>query len=87
MARNKPAVFVSREHDGVYQDACQAVGVYAVLYCGEPFTLRYQARNSDKFTYKNTVYTHPGNAHRLARTLNTDYNTDQFTVETFFEKP
>lgn len=88
MARNKPEVFVSNEYQGVYEDACRAVGVFAVLYDGKPFTLRYQRTNDKvgKYMYKTTVYTHPGNAHRLAKQLNEKYDTGLFTVESFYDK-
>ena len=81
MARKQPRVLACTDHGTLLEEVCEAHGVYAIMYNGQPFTIRKKRVNCNNYEYQSTVYLHPGNANRLCKQLNDKYTTEEFTVE------
>jgi len=87
MSRPQPTHVCSHTEGDLVIEICAADAVYAVLYCGRPIkirkhnpSLRYQGMK-----YSKTAFPEPGHAIRLARKLNTVYNTTDFSVAVMTE--
>lgn len=84
MSRPKPRVLIETTDKQTYktEQVLAADGIYAVFYKGEPINLK----NSNLLVqypgpkYKKVSFSNPGHAVNLAKKLNVQFRTDQFTV-------
>jgi len=84
MSRPKPRIIAEHANRRTYQ-SLQVVasdGIWAVYYDGSPINLRTSniLTNYPGPKYKKVSFSNPGHAINLARKLNTQFQTDLFTV-------
>ncbi len=83
MARPQPKVIFEDYDKKTHEvfDAVEAESLYAVFCDGKPIKVRISHKYSDHLhKSKRTCYPDKGRAVRLAKKLNTRFNTDKFTV-------
>ena len=84
MSRPKPQVLVEHTNKQTYQteQVLSAEGVWAVFYQGQPINLKTHNMlvQYPGPKYKKVSFSNPGHAINLARKLNSQFRTDQFTV-------
>ncbi len=82
MSRPKPTLIASHMSGDVCFEVCEADAVYAVLYQGRPIKVR--THNPDVryqgYKYGKASFPEPGHAIRLARRLNQEHSTEDFSV-------
>jgi hypothetical protein len=84
MSRPKPRVLIEHTNKSTYktEQVLASEGVWAVFYENQPINLK----TSNMLVqypgpkYKKVSFSNPGHARNLARKLNTQFRTDQFTV-------
>jgi hypothetical protein len=84
MSRPKPRVLIEHTNKTTYktEQVLASEGVWAVFYENQPINLK----TSNMLVqypgpkYKKVSFSNPGHARNLARKLNTQFRTDQFTV-------
>jgi hypothetical protein len=84
MSRPKPRVLIEHTNKSTYktEQVLASEGVWAVFYDNQPINLK----TSNMLVqypgpkYKKVSFSNPGHARNLARKLNTQFRTDQFTV-------
>jgi hypothetical protein len=84
MSRPKPRVLIEHTNKMTYktEQVLASEGVWAVFYENQPINLK----TSNMLVqypgpkYKKVSFSNPGHARNLARKLNTQFRTDQFTV-------
>ena len=84
MSRPKPKVILELTNKTTYktEQVLSSAGVWAVFYNNSPINLK----TSNMLVqypgpkYKKVSFSNPGHARNLARKLNTQFRTDQFTV-------
>jgi len=84
MSRPKPRVLIEHTNKVTYktEQVLASEGVWAVFYENQPINLK----TSNLLVqypgpkYKKVRFSNPGHARTLARKLNTQFRTDQFTV-------
>ena len=84
MSRPKPRVMIEHTNKVTYktEQVLASEGVWAVFYENQPINLK----TSNLLVqypgpkYKKVSFSNPGHARNLARKLNTQFKTDQFTV-------
>ena len=84
MSRPKPRVLIEHTNKVTYktEQVLASEGVWAVFYENQPINLK----TSNLLVqypgpkYKKVSFSNPGHARNLARKLNTQFRTDQFTV-------
>ena len=84
MSRPKPRVLIEHTNKVTYktEQVLASEGVWAVFYDNHPINLK----TSNLLVqypgpkYKKVSFSNPGHARNLARKLNTQFKTDQFTV-------
>ncbi len=85
MSRPKPTVLLESINKATYKSdqilSCE--GIWAVFYDGKAINLKSQHMlvNYPGPKYKKTSFSNPGHAINLAKKLNKQFNTDQFTVQ------
>jgi len=84
MSRPKPQVLIEHTNKQTYQteQVLSAEGVWAVFYQGQPINLKTHNMlvQYPGPKYKKVSFSNPGHAINLARKLNSQFRTDQFTV-------
>ena len=84
MSRPKPTVLLEKVEKETYkvEQVLASEGIWAVFYDGKPINLKtfnllisYPGPK-----YKNVSFSNPGHAINLAKKLNKQHQTDQFTV-------
>jgi hypothetical protein len=83
MARPSADVLFTKETAQGQLDILSAQGTWLVCYNNKPIALRLQhwTVRGPAFKYPRTMFANPAHAHRLARRLNKEYNTELFTVK------
>ena len=84
MSRPKPTVLIEVTNKSTYktEQVLASDGVWAVFYDNQPINLK----TSNMLVqypgpkYKKVSFSNPGHARNLARKLNTQFRTDQFSV-------
>ena len=84
MSRPKPRVLIEHTNKVTYktEQVLASDGVWAVFYDNQPINLK----TSNMLVqypgpkYKKVSFSNPGHARNLARKLNTQFRTDQFSV-------
>ena len=84
MSRPKPTVLIEHTNKVTYktEQVLASDGVWAVFYDNQPINLK----TSNMLVqypgpkYKKVSFSNPGHARNLARKLNTQFRTDQFSV-------
>jgi hypothetical protein len=84
MSRPKPTVLIEHTDRNTYrsEQVLASDGVWAVFYQGQPINLK----TGNMLTqypgpkYKKVSFSNPGHAINLARKLNTQFKTEDFTV-------
>ena len=84
MSRPKPTVLIEQTNKTTYktEQVLASEGVWAVFYAGKPINLK----TSNMLVqypgpkYKKVSFSNPGHAINLARKLNTQFRTQEFTV-------
>jgi len=84
MSRPKPSVLIENTNKQTYksEQVLKADGIYAVFFDGRPINLK----TSNLLTqypgpkYKKVSFSNPGHAINLARKLNVQFRTEQFSV-------
>ena len=84
MSRPKPTVLLEHVNKTNYKSdqILNSEGIWAVFYDGQPINLK----TSNMLVqypgpkYKKVSFSNPGHARNLARKLNTQFRTDQFSV-------
>ena len=84
MSRPRPRVIIEHTNKVTYktEQVLASDGVWAVFYDNQPINLK----TSNMLVqypgpkYKKVSFSNPGHARNLARKLNTQFRTDQFTV-------
>jgi hypothetical protein len=84
MSRPKPKVLIENTNKQTYksEQVLKADGIYAVFFDGRPINLK----TSNLLTqypgpkYKKVSFSNPGHAINLARKLNVQFRTEQFSV-------
>ena len=84
MSRPKPRVLIEHTNKSTYktEQVLASEGVWAVFYDNQPINLK-TANMLVQYPgpkYKKVSFSNPGHAMNLARKLNTQFRTDQFTV-------
>jgi len=84
MSRPKPRVLIEHTNKTTYktEQVLASEGVWAVFYDNQPINLK-TANMLVQYPgpkYKKVSFSNPGHARNLARKLNTQFRTDQFTV-------
>ena len=84
MSRPKPRVLIEHTNKVTYktEQVLASEGVWAVFYDNQPINLK-TANMLVQYPgpkYKKVSFSNPGHARNLARKLNTQFRTDQFTV-------
>lgn len=84
MSRPKPRVLIEHTNKSTYktEQVLASEGVWAVFYDNQPINLK-TANMLVQYPgpkYKKVSFSNPGHARNLARKLNTQFRTDQFTV-------
>ena len=84
MSRPKPRVLIEHTNKVTYktEQVLASEGVWAVFYENQPINLKtsnLQVQYPGP-KYKKVSFSNPGHARNLARKLNTQFRTDQFTV-------
>lgn len=84
MSRPKPRVIAEHTNRKTYQSlqVVASEGIWAVFYDGEPINLKTAniLVNYPGPKYRKVSFSNPGHAINLARKLNTQFQTDRFTV-------
>ena len=84
MSRPKPQVLIEHTNKQTYktEQVLAAEGVWAVFYQGQPINLKTHNMlvQYPGPKYKKVSFSNPGHAINLARKLNSQFRTDQFTV-------
>ena len=84
MSRPKPQVLIEQTNKQTYktEQVLAAEGVWAVFYQGQPINLKTHNMlvQYPGPKYKKVSFSNPGHAINLARKLNAQFRTDQFTV-------
>ena len=84
MSRPKPQVLIEHTNRQTYktEQILAAEGVWAVFYQGQPINLKTHNMlvQYPGPKYKKVSFSNPGHAINLARKLNAQFRTDQFTV-------
>mgnify|MGYP003338517877 FL=1 len=84
MSRPKPKVLVEQTDRQTYrtEQVLQAEGVWAVFFQGQPINLKTHNLlvQYPGPKYKKVSFSNPGHAINLARKLNTQFRTQEFTV-------
>lgn len=84
MSRPKPKIIAELVNKQTFKSdqILEAEAIWAVFYKGKPFNLKNQhgfANNSES-KYKKTSFPNPGHAVNLAKKLNEQFNTTDFSV-------
>lgn len=84
MSRPKPVVLAELVDKKTYKSdqILEAEAIWAVFYKGKPFNLKSQ-NSLGGFSgskYKKVSFSNPGHAHNLAKKLNAQFNTSDFSV-------
>lgn len=84
MSRPKPQVLIEQTNKQTYktEQVLAAEGVWAVFYQNQPINLKTHNMlvQYPGPKYKKVSFSNPGHAINLARKLNAQFRTDQFTV-------
>ena len=84
MSRPKPTVLLEVTHKTLYksEQVLASEGVWAVFYDGQPINLKTSNLLSQYPgpKYKKVSFSNPGHAKNLARKLNTQFKTNNFSV-------
>lgn len=84
MTRPKPTVLLEHVDKRTYryEQVLASDGIWAVYYQGRPINLKTgnQLVQVPGPKYKKTSFANPGHAHNLARKLNQQFRTTDFTV-------
>ena len=84
MARPKPHIIIEKVDPISYntEQILETDAIYAVFYDEKPINIRTLNKLSYKNgpKYKKVSFSNAGSAHRLARRLNSQFNTDKFVV-------
>ena len=84
MSRPKPRVIIEHTNKVTYktEQVLASDGVWAVFYDKQPINLKTSNMliQYPGPKYKKVSFSNPGHARNLARKLNTQFRTDQFTV-------
>ena len=84
MSRPKPQVLIEHTNKQTYktEQVLAAEGVWAVFYQNQPINLKTHNMlvQYPGPKYKKVSFSNPGHAINLARKLNSQFRTDQFTV-------
>ena len=84
MSRPKPRVIIEHTNKVTYktEQVLASDGVWAVFYDNQPINLKTSNMliQYPGPKYKKVSFSNPGHARNLARKLNTQFRTDQFTV-------
>ena len=84
MSRPKPRVIIEHTNKVTYktEQVLASDGVWAVFYDNQPINLKTSniLIQYPGPKYKKVSFSNPGHARNLARKLNTQFRTDQFTV-------
>jgi len=84
MSRPKPRVIIEHTNKVTYktEQVLASDGVWAVFYENQPINLKTSniLVQYPGPKYKKVSFSNPGHARNLARKLNTQFRTDQFTV-------
>jgi len=84
MARPKPEIIASSNvSDWLSVDVLKADHLYTVLYQGQAINIRqrYWSAQGETIKYLKTTYASLANAENLAKKLNKDFLTEDFTVK------
>ena len=84
MARPSAEIILSRQLDDFNSvEVLSAQGLYAVLYKDQPFNLKttHWTERGELKKYLKVVYPNAKPAENLAKKLNRDFFTDEFTVK------
>lgn len=84
MSRPRPTVIIEQTDKVTYKSdqILASEGIWAVFYDGKPINLKVsnQLVQFPGPKYKKTSFSNPGHAINLAKKLNKQFKTDQFTV-------
>lgn len=84
MSRPKPDILIEVVDKKTFQteQVLASSGIWAVFYQGQPINLRHGSMLSHYPgpKYKKVSFSNPGHAINLAKKLNQQFKTDQFTV-------
>lgn len=84
MSRPKPTIILEQVHKATYKcdQVLSSEGIWAVFYQGKPINLKSSniLVNYPGPKYKKSSFSNPGHAINLAKKLNTQFKTDQFSV-------
>lgn len=84
MSRPRPKVLteITDKKSYLTQQVLEATGIYAVFYQGSPVNLKTANRlvQYPGPKYRKASFSNPGHAINLAKKLNTQFKTDEFTV-------
>lgn len=84
MSRPRPRVLVEQTDKHTYKTSqvLASEGIWAVFYQDAPINLKssHMLTQYPGPKYKKTSFSNPGHAINLARKLNTQFRSDQFTV-------
>lgn len=80
MSRSKPNILIEKLNAANQRDQILASnGIWAVYYQGQPINFR-NVLNYRIPKYRKTAFANPGHAINLARKLNSQFKTTEFTV-------
>lgn len=84
MSRPKPTILLEAINKQTYkaEQVLEASAIYSVFYKDTPINLRtlHTLVSYPGPKYKKVSFSNPGHAENLAKKLNTQHNTDKFTV-------
>ena len=84
MSRPKPTVVLEHVNKKTYksEQVLDAEAIWAVFFKDKPFNLKSSnvLTNYPGPKYKKVSFSNPGHAENLAKKLNTQHNTDKFSV-------
>lgn len=84
MSRQKPTVLNEITDKSTYKtdQVLAADGIWAIYYCGDPISIKTHNMliQYPGPKYKKTTFTAPGHAISMAKKLNTQFKTTDFTV-------
>jgi len=81
LSRPKPTIIATANRGHKELQVCNAAAIYAVFCQGQPIKLRTRQTDIyDGYKYLKTSFPEAGHAIRLARKLNQEFNTTDYTV-------